>query len=285
MRRIFSIIITILVIIGIILLGSWLLARHTAVKNGGVAPTFREFLTLGTNQAVAPTPQTGGTLSPDVTQNGEVPSSPNTPSTPSAPSDHVAVSQFTGAPTTPAENNTTRSGSANVATTQTFPTSTVVTSTGTTSAPSAPVTPAVAGPACNDADLAIDFTPDEITRLNALQNRFYAISENLHTDAEAEAELANYNTFKSKADEATELYNYCLAESPLITAPLYKTRVNTPFWRDSTRDSAGYISGATSTRNTLAQNLLNSGDWRVVNPENQDAAKRTLERVFQLNLW
>jgi hypothetical protein len=87
-------------------------------------------------------------------------------------------------------------------------------------------------PVCSDADTNITFTPAEQTQLNELQNRFYTIAQTLHTDADVETELANHDAFAIKADQVTELYNYCEAQLPAAAAadPKATAHVATPFW-------------------------------------------------------
>jgi hypothetical protein len=87
---------------------------------------------------------------------------------------------------------------------------------------------------CTDADVNIAFTDEEIARLTALQTRFYAIAQTLHTDTDVKTELANYDNFKLKLDSITELNNYCVAQYPKIPASFEKKRVPTPFWYDPT---------------------------------------------------
>src|SRR6202012_388376 len=83
---------------------------------------------------------------------------------------------------------------------------------------------------CSQEDTTIDFTPDEIAELNELQNRFYTIAQTLHTDADVDTQVANHDAFAVKADQVTELYNYCESKLPAITDPHLQSHVATPFW-------------------------------------------------------
>jgi len=98
-------------------------------------------------------------------------------------------------------------------------------------------------PTCGTADTTITFSPAQITELNTLQNQFYAIAATLHTDADADAELANHDAFEIKAEQATELYNQCEAYLPGLTEPVMQEHAATPFWRQW-NDAADSIDGA-----------------------------------------
>lgn len=95
-------------------------------------------------------------------------------------------------------------------------------------------------PVCSQEDTNIVFTADELAQLKELQNRFYTIAQTLHTDADVDTEVANHDAFAVKADQVTEMYNYCEQKLPLITDPHLQQRVATPFWHTDA-DSLSFI--------------------------------------------
>ncbi len=127
----------------------------------------------------------------------------------------------------------------------------------------------------------ITFTPNEIARLQQLQNRFYAIAGSLHSDSSVATELANYTTFKTKGDTILELYTYCTAKSPLIGSPALKTKVATPFWRDPTKDRDGYI--PITSPNLGSLNILFASGAQ--DPRNVNQTQILIQKIFKLNLW
>jgi cytoskeletal protein RodZ len=268
MSRFIKILLTIILIIAIILLGAWIMSRKKAADENRSSPTFRQFLGLGTAPAKTPEGQSPTDLTPDQVTNEPTGSTgPTTPEGGTGTGSTVAVSQFTTSPLTPTQGAgapikpASALPSAPNIQTPVLPPATIV---------SAPTT--TTGSQCTDSDVTIEFTADEITRLNALQGRFLAIAQNLHTDSDATAELANFDSFKTKLDAVGELYAYCQEKSPLIGAPAYRTRVATPFWRNPAKDVAGYI----------APNGVIS-----MPVDSRDTAKtyRLLEKVFRVNFW
>lgn len=83
---------------------------------------------------------------------------------------------------------------------------------------------------CSEADVNITFTPEELAKLQELQNRFYAVAQGLYNDSDVAAQIANYDTFKLKQTHINELLNYCQNAAPKITNPIYQRKVPTPFW-------------------------------------------------------
>lgn len=84
---------------------------------------------------------------------------------------------------------------------------------------------------CSADDTQIEFTPEEIARLQALEQRFYAIASLLHTDSDVQAETANYSSYKILNQKYTELIAYCENKSPLL-ATTTNRRVATPLYTD-----------------------------------------------------
>lgn len=271
MKKVFTIIISLILVVAVVTVIAWLFSRNKAVKEGGTAPSFRSFLTRNATTQPPREPTTPELGEETPTNEPEEP----TDQTPDGSSfDSVQISQFTSSPMTPTQGQGT--GFGGTMGTGTFggtrppgtPSSLPGASTITTPPP-------IAAPACRDEDININFTAEEIRRLGELQNQFNAIAATLHTDADVQAELSNYTIFRTKADQVTELYNYCLAVSPRIADATLKTRIPTPFWR-GTGDVRGYLIKHPLTRDVF------SG---TIDPRNHNLAKGAFERIFKLNLW
>ena len=284
MRRLLKIILILVLVLGIIFVVTWMLSRNKAVKEGGTAPSFREFI-VGDRPRREQNQEGGGDqLTPDEQQDETVAEEDDQQDTSITVPDigTIEVSQFTSGPLVPSESMV---GSLPIGTGATPQSGGV--SVGTTSNPTTPpvVSPTSSpGPVCSDDDLTIAFTAEEIRRLGELQDEFTSIANTLRTDADVQAELANYTVFKTKADATTELYNYCLAVSPRITDPILKARIATPFWRDPARDVQGYI----HPRTVRASDFLfqqGSTNSNPIDPRNVTSTQSILERYFKLNLW
>lgn len=258
-RRIITIILILLVIMTILLGLSWFMARRNAVKNGTTAPTFKEFIGIGTNTGPRELgDETELTSDFTVGQPGTAPTGSGTGS--------IGSSQFTNepmSPTTPTELPETPR--------------TAVTPAGG----GGTVTPAGGGgtvasaPLCGDADLTITFTPEEITRLNTLEKRFMIIAQTLYTDGDVESELANHDTLKARYDRVNELNAYCVAKSPLIGDPALQGRVPTPFWRGTSQYF--YTYGRHYRNDPRYQGTADLAD--------RESAVHSLERILRLSLW
>lgn len=85
---------------------------------------------------------------------------------------------------------------------------------------------------CTLDDTSIEFTPEEIARLRALEERFYALAPALRTDADVQAELANYGSYKLLNQKYAEMITYCENKSPLLPNSLNR-RVATPLYVDA----------------------------------------------------
>lgn len=289
MRRFFTIILILLILIGVIASLGWLIARKSAVKNGITAPTFRQFINFGTKKPSVGTAVTGEHgLSSEFT--GTMPTDKKTRAKGIESPNGISSSQFTSGPLTPAQNPRSSSGLDG----SSFSGGAGIGEFAGGDKPpaedgSAPTPPPISptsssdGSQCSDADTTIEFTPEEIQRLNKLQNRFYAIAGTLHNDADVQNERANYDEFKAKSDQITELYNYCQATAPRIQAPFLKTRITTPYWRDASRDGAGYF--VTAPANSPQGIGAGAGSAITINPNDVLAGQSIMERVFRVNLW
>jgi hypothetical protein len=101
-----------------------------------------------------------------------------------------------------------------------------------------PTTPGTAVPEdiCSDADTNIEFTAEEIARLNTLRLRFSNIASNLYTKGDIEQQLALFDSFKAKTVQVNELITFCENTSSSLPGAL-QVRVPTPFYHDFSRDS------------------------------------------------
>jgi hypothetical protein len=250
--RIIKIILILLAIFFLLLGIMWLIGRHTAQKNGSTPLSFRQFLGLGTKQnPVATAPSENASSFTNSSSNSSQSAANNT----AGLADNTQVSQFTdnglslyntgfvGSTNSSGPASTNNSGNQN---SSDLNTPSINYPTGTST------------PSCSDADTNITFTPEELTELNELQNRFYAIAQTLHTDGDADIELANHDAFAVKADQVTELYNYCEAQLPYIpTDPQLQKHVATPFW-DETGSDQTFLTFDPATAAHLTQDHDNS---------------------------
>ena len=248
-KRVIKIILILLAILLVTLGVIWLVGRHAAQKSGQTPLTFRQFLGLGTKSAPANTVPTGTDTSVFTGGSGSSNSGSATTGSDGGVSngftDNARISQFTnnGISLTNGANagggqTTNNNGSNQNSSNQGSIGGDAGSNTGGSGSPS----PTSSTPICSDADTTISFTSDELAKLNQLQNRFYTIAQNLHTDADIATEVANHDAFAVKADQATELYNYCESKLPAITDPLLQQHVATPFWNDSANDSLTFLS-------------------------------------------
>lgn len=267
MRKFIKISILILSVIFLILVGVWLVGRKQAQDAGKTPLTFREFLNLsskresginigGSGDGLSSDfqgPQTGGNGS---SSGG----SPQQDSSVGIPESETRVSNFTDNTIIPNTTNTETlpidanndgvddsksiddvyDGSKIVATGQTLN-------------------------ECTDRDLNISFTPEEIEKLQALQARFYALSQYLHDDSDVRVEQSNWSTFRTESDRITELYNYCAGnnyngDGYKIADPLLQYRVPTPFWRDERDPSKDTNSVIPASLTDLTSGALVAGD-------------------------
>ncbi len=287
MKKSLRIIIIILILITIILLGFWMRARKQAVKEGSTAPTFRAFLGLGNPKGAKTDDKTPNENSSDFTGDEDI-SGAQTENEQIGST--IRKSIFTNGELSPAGSaNTTNTGG------------TVIVQGGnngsgggnTTGGGGVAITPPSpqTQPECSDSDLFIEFTPEEINRLNALKTRFFALAGELHTDEDLSAEISNYDLFKTKSDKITELYSYCV-QSPVYTSaqpssftvrePYGSTvsgrngainyRVPTPFWHDKAKDNNAFIHQGLNWQGIFS-------DPDLVFPE------RSIEHALRLNLW
>lgn len=324
MKRILTIILIVLLVTGIILLGMWYFGRKSAVKKGQEAPTFRQFLSGETTADLQPS--TPGNLSSVFVDTNLT----NPADESGTPTIGTQSAVFTGNSTILNTNNTSQNAGVGAPSNPSSPTTgvgapsttqnnSVVTVDPTTVTPVS-VSPVVTGPECTDADLNIQFHADDLAKLNALQNRFYAISQVLHTDADVAVETGNHDNFAAKVAEINGLYTQCrqytvasantnTAAHGTISDPVYQKRVPTPFWHDAAQDSEVFIATPgsydgvlTILPTALMETLVNPATFNTFittqtgcsgnpgqgcTPANASLlfALRTLERSLRLNIW
>lgn len=288
------IILIILFIILLVLLGAWFFSRNRATKKGEVPPTFRAFLGIGSSAKPANNGGAGNEFTSDFTNPSDV-GTGTTPSQTTGSTPPIRTSIFTngglnpisGAPFSPVPGTISPGGGGIVGGGINPPQG-----GGGIGVGGGIVTPPPSSqPECSEDDVSIQFTADEINRLNVLKTRFFALAEGLNTDSDLATEIYNYDLFKTKSDKITELYNYCKS-SPVYTqaratipAPQqYGTtvpgpngsginyRVPTPFWHDLTKDNQAFIHQGNNWKGIFS-------DPDLVFPE------RSIEHALRLNLW
>lgn len=292
MRKKILTILLIIILLVLFALGLWYVARNKATKNGQVPPTFKEFLGVGVSTKPQPSGP-GGELSSDFTNNNNQGGADGAQGTDgSIPTIPIGTSVFTTPGYTPAgtinppiDYNPGSGGQTG----------------GGTSGGGGPVLVGGGGdiitppadpnlPECGPADLNINFTQEEIDRLNALKSRFMKIAETLNTDADVATELANYDTFKIKTQKLTELNNYCTsspvyknAQATVVASQPYGValpgtngeinyRVPTPFWHDINKDNQALVHQGSNIKGIFS-------DPDFIFPE------RSMEHALRLNLW
>lgn len=123
---------------------------------------------------------------------------------------------------------------------------------------------------CSADDLEIDFTPEEIARLQVLERRFYDLAPVLRTDEDVQTEAGNYSSYKTLNDKNRELISYCEATTPQLGTALNK-RVPTPLYTDPAQNQEYFTDDA-----------LPQGPINMTTP---GAHPRFIEKLFRLNIW
>jgi hypothetical protein len=291
MRRVIVALIIILIILSILLGGAWFISRRTATRNGTTPPSFKTFLKIGGKTPAPSKPDDGlssdfGGQNPNTPPNGQATDFgggagySNTDNAQSSQFTNTILSPVTGAGYTPggtlggADNggggdtdwgsgrpNGSGTTSGNQGTT-----------TGGTSGQNTGSTTGATSNDCSDDDTNISFTPEELQRLSALQERFYTIAQNLHTDADVKNELANYDSFKVEEAQILEMTLSCKGIAQKLPA-IYQARVPTPYWHDTTTDNVTFLiplRGALPT---------------AINSDDINQGKTVLERLLRINFW
>lgn len=289
MNRRTKIIISVLAIIILFILGAWIVARKKAIKNNEVPPTFRAFLGLNSPRRSqggnTPTEEGSSSFTDESSNSGEI----NTEG--SNTSNETRTSVFTNGGFNPLGTSLPQGG-----TNQTGGGSSGSSGSGSGGGTGGgPVVilppPVVTPPECSDADLNIEFTQDEIARLNVLKTRFFNLAQNLNTDSDLDTEISNYDLFKSKSDKLTELNNYCnnspvytqAQATPVVASQPYGSvvpgnngainyRVPTPFWHDLAKDNQAFVHQGINWKGIFS-------DPDLIFPE------RSIEHALRINLW
>lgn len=286
MSRRTKIIISILVVIILFIIGAWVVARKKAIKNNEVPPTFRAFLGLTSpkrSQVEKPPTEEGSSSFTDESSNSGEINNENTNT-----SNGTRTSIFTNGGFNPLGTGSPQEGAG-----QTSSGSSSSSSGGNTGGGPVVISPpqVATPPECSDADLNIEFTQDEIARLNALKTRFFDLAQNLNTDSDLDTEISNYDLFKSKSDKLTELNNYCnnspvytqAQATPVVASQPYGSvipgnngainyRVPTPFWHDLTKDNQAFVHQGINWKGIFS-------DPDLIFPE------RSIEHALRINLW
>lgn len=285
MKRIITILIIVLVVASIILGGAWFLSRNKAQKNGTTPLSFKEFIT-GKNGTTTPTTKPGSidsvftTDTPSSTPTGTEVSKPipvetstftdSTSLSPSSAGVDILNPQLTpgsGNPIIPGKN----------------PSTSVDQSTTTVVIPGAST---LVSSGCSEADQNITFTPQELSELRGLQNRFYKVATTLHTDADVSAEVANYDSFDVKVQKLIALNQYCAQNISRIATGNLAEKVPTPFWHNLATDNLlGYFSGSVRIINTVLGPIDLTGYGGGFDGGDTAKAQRNLELALRLNLW
>ena len=291
MKRKLIFILIIFLFIAAVVGGLFFVARNNAIKKGVPAPTFREFLGLGTTKSPGTTTGPTDTTSSDFTSPGTT-SPTGGAKSPVIPTKTSVFTNIGSSPSgsTPPDTiigDTTGAGDIGTGGGGSGGSGGGSTGGGGTTGGGTLV---VAAPQCSDEDTTITFTPEEINRLNVLKNRFYAVAETLYTDSDVATEAANYDNFKAKAEKITELYNYCVnspvftsAQKTVVATQPYGTvvpgtngpinyRVPTPFWHDLTKDNQAFIHQGSNW-----QGIFHDSDFIF--------QERAIEHALRLNLW
>ncbi len=286
MSRRTKIIISILVVIILFIIGAWVVARKKAIKNNEVPPTFRAFLGLTNpkrSQVENPPTEEGSSSFTDESSNSGEINNENTNT-----SNGTRTSIFTNGGFNPLGTGSPQEGTG-----QTGSGSSSSSSGGNTGGGPVVISPPQVNtpPECSDADLNIEFTQDEIARLNVLKTRFFNLAQNLNTDSDLDTEISNYDLFKSKSDKLTELNNYCnnspvytqAQATPVVASQPYGSvipgnngainyRVPTPFWHDLTKDNQAFVHQGINWKGIFS-------DPDLIFPE------RSIEHALRINLW
>jgi hypothetical protein len=242
-KRIIKIILILLAVFLLVLGIIWLIGRHTAEKSGTKVLSFKQFIGLSSKESTSGNGSGSGTNSASFTGSGNGSGSGSNNGAGNGANsaggigdsgvgdigDVTNVSNFTGGELAPTgvdnigtgDNGNGTPGNSNNGNTN---------NNNGDNGSGGSSTGGSTAPVCGTADTTINFTPLQISELNALQNRFYSIAEALHTDQDTATELANHDAFALKAAQVTEMYNYCESKLPLITDPNLQQRVATPFW-------------------------------------------------------
>lgn len=130
-------------------------------------------------------------------------------------------------------------------------------------------TPTTSTLSCTEDDIGVEFTPEEIARLRALEDRFYALAPTLRTDGDVQAESANYSSYKLLNQKYTEMISYCENKSPLLPSTINR-RVSTPFYTDTS--ASAYFSDGPEADGVI--------DMQSANPKLKE-----IERFFRINIW
>jgi hypothetical protein len=308
MKRNLTIIAIILLIIGSFLGIGWYLARNKAIKNGTTPPSFKSFLGIGTSNKAQNGGIDGTNSSEFINPDGTISIKPKPITKSIIP---IKTSVFTNSGLNPLGTpNPNINQGGNTLGGSVLPNGGGISGGGgTNQGPTGSGGTGTGGgitintPSCSDEDLNITFTASEISQLNGLKNRFFAIAETLHTDADVATEVSNRDSFKSKLTKISELNDFCRASPvftnaqaspnyspgqrnaqrfgqfvPGINGPTINYRVATPFWSENKNNDSFVNQGV---------NFSGQGGNQPGMFSESDSAffERSIERALRINLW
>jgi len=319
MRKFIKISIAVLSIIFLILLGAWLVGRQKAIEEGRVPLTFREFLNLSSSRdSKSLIGNNNGELTSDFQDpNGNGSNTGGSGSNNgSVEGASTRVSKFTNNTSIPNVGGATDIGSVSGVDRNGDG---VINGDDEIDAEyddnfdpaKAAILSAQTPPECSDRDLNIQFTQNELNKLQALQARFYVVSQDLHNDSDVNSEKQNWSTFKAEGAKITEFYNYCAGTNYdgvgyQVTNPLLKFRLPTPFWHDERTISKDTNTILPADLNALTAGGVESGDYytnssgivlglseddilnvlnKIFNESGANDRAHKLEKTLRLNLW
>lgn len=297
-RRAFIIIITIILLILGIIGVLWQRSRKIAIQNGKPAPSFREFIGLGTTAKKngGANDQLSSEFTSDIRNNANSAAVMNT--TPSGNGggtngNQVLISTFTSGAIIPGG---TTGGSGTPGSGTGSSGGTIGGGTPPSGGGGNPVRPVDSvgsfGAGCSDADTNIAFTSQEKADLDRLRARFERIASRLHNSSDANQELDNFDEYTYTIKRAGELTAWCQSKAPIFTTPELKVKVATPFWNE-TGDVLRYI----FTQNAAWNNACRSPDgwfhfhgrsrsgWTCWSNNFEAPANFIIEDALRLNLW
>lgn len=315
MRKFIKILIYIFAIIFLALLTAWIIDRKNAKDTGREVLSFREFINLSANRGL---PDFGGNrgdgLIPDVPSDTETPPEDTENPSETTVEPGTRVSEFTNETQIPTGDDPLIDPGVDQTADPLDPTPDVdgeydpdddLADGGDS------VVATEALPECSERDLNIEFTPEEIEKLQALEARFYAVSQYLHEDGDVNIERGNWSVFSVAGKRFTELNNYCQSVAYNINDPLLNHRVPTPFWRDEstpTKDMSGFVVRNLNSL-TMGATINSNNEWvsgygTILGNRSQDPEGSTLiillnsffsdtaetranqlEEILRLNLW
>lgn len=262
LKKILLILLLVLLIAGI-----W---RYVTLKRApgraGEPITYREFFGLG-GRTPAPAPNPG--YQSDFLNEDEPDITPETPVTP-AP--QAPQSAFETPPLSPSGSLAVTPIGSNYFGSQTPGAAGRGSSTGSTAGGNLGLDGDILDPntlLCDPRDITIEFTPEEIARLNQLDQQLAQFAPYLRSEENVESEISNYENFKIYNDRIVEYKNFCFNKTAGFAVK--PARRPTPFWSDPALDTGkfytvnkafGYAKGPNDVKSYyFIENFFNMNIW------------------------